>query len=86
MSVDNPFIMVKQSFYQQQSMNPGLQLAVRIYSLAYGVCRMNGHAPFRQGDLAYALRTVDQATGVIHEPKPPQICHAIRRAVKDRLA
>ncbi len=42
-------------FWERQSANPNIPLVMRVYSLAYGCHRANGHTPFRPGELARLL-------------------------------
>jgi hypothetical protein len=80
-SLDNPWTMHRQSFWAMQAGNSRLTLWHRVYALAYGVHRRNGHAPFREGELILALTIVDKTTGQVHEPRVDEVSRAIRTAV-----
>ena len=82
MSLDNPWTKHRQSFWEEHSGNPRLTLWLRTAALAYGKHRRSGHAPFKAGELALSLTTVDQTTGLVHTPGPAEISRAIRTCVE----
>ena len=79
---ENPFTMHRQHFWQKQAGNPSLTLWHRVYALAYGVHRRNGHAPYGHGELVEALTLVDTSTGEYVKPRPDNVTRAIRTAVE----
>lgn len=82
MSRENPWAKHRQSFWQEKAGSPNLPLWGRVYCLAYGVHRRNGHAPFKTGEIAFATRVVDVSTGEIKEATRQQINRAIATAVE----
>lgn len=82
MSLTNPWSKHQQAFWQEHAGNPRLALWHRVYALAYGVHRRNGHAPFKAGELALAVQIVDHATGAIVTPDRHQVSRAIATAVE----
>ena len=83
MSVNNPWTQHRQSFWQERAGSPSLALWHRVYCLAYGVHRRNGHAPFKPGDLrTIALVVNDPSTGEVMVPSCSQVSHAIRTAIE----
>jgi hypothetical protein len=81
-SVQNPWTKHRQSFWLEQAGNPSLALWLRTSALAYGVHRLNGHAPFEPGDLARALAVLNEATGEMRQPSAAQVSRAIATAAK----
>ena len=59
---------------------PTLPLTTRVYALAYGTHRRNGHAPFKPGEIALALTTVNTDTGELYVPLATNVTRAIRKA------
>jgi hypothetical protein len=78
----NPWAQHYQSVWQERAGNPRFPLWLRVAALAYGKHKANGHANFRQGEVATILRTVDVATGVITDPDRQHVHRAIRVAVE----
>lgn len=85
MSRENPWTKHRQSFWQEKSGSPNLPLWLRVVSLAYGVHRRNGHAPFKPGEVALATAVVDLQTGEIRQPNKHQVSRAIRTAIEYRF-
>lgn len=81
-SVVNPWAKHQQSYWQEKVGSPSLPLWTRVYALAYGTHRRNGHSPLKAGELAVALTVVDRETGETHTPSPSRISEAINRAVE----
>ena len=86
MSRENPFSMHRRSFWEAHAGNPRIPVWQRVYALAYGVHRRNGHAPFKLGEVAQAvaLTDVDPETGEVltfHKPSSADVSHAIAAAV-----
>lgn len=82
MSLDNPWAKHRQSFWAEHAGNPRLPLWIRVSALAYGTHRRNGHAPFKTGEMAIVLTTVNTLTGEVYTPQPPNISKAIRTAME----
>ena len=78
----NRYSMHQRSFWQRQAGNPNLFLWTRVYATAYGAHRMNGHAPFGDGELALTLATVNETTGELEVPESWAISRAIRLCVR----
>lgn len=66
----------------EKTANRELPAWVRVSLLAYGSHRANGHAPFKPGDIALVLGTVDKATGEIRPMDKSNVQREIRRAVQ----
>lgn len=81
MSRENPWTKHRQSFWQEKAGSPNLSLWQRVYCLAYGVHRRNGHAPFKPGEIALATTIVHRDTGEIRQPSAPEISRAINTAI-----
>lgn len=57
MSVQNPFAMHRQAVWRERAADPALPTWIRLAALALGCHRRNGHANFRQGEIAEILGT-----------------------------
>jgi hypothetical protein len=73
--------MHRQGFWAEQAGNPRLALWHRVYALAYGVHRRNGHAPFKPGELGLAVALVDATTGELLSPRADVLSRAIGTCV-----
>jgi hypothetical protein len=84
MSRENPWTQHRQSFWAAHAGNPRLPLWQRVYCLAYGTHRRNGHAPFKsRSEIAVATQIVDKATGELHVPSPERVSEAIAQAIEN---
>lgn len=82
MSRENPWSKHRQSFWQEKAGSPNLALWQRVYALAYGVHRRNGHAPFKVGEIALGTTVIDPHTGEVKQPDKHQVSRAIATAVE----
>jgi hypothetical protein len=82
MSRGNPWTQHRQSFWIACAGKSKLPLWHRVYALAYGSHRCNGHAPFGRAELVQALTIVDRTTGEMDAPRPDEVSRAIRLAAR----
>ena len=80
--------MHRRSFWEAHAGNARIPVWQRIYALAYGVHRRNGHAPFMAGEIAtaVAINDIDTSTGEVLRTRVPtsaDISHAIATAVEN---
>lgn len=65
MSVQRPWARHYQDEWHNRAGDPRLPHWLRVTALAYGSHQENGHAPFKRGEIALILGSVDATTGEI---------------------
>lgn len=68
-----------QDAYLEDAANPRYPLAIRVAYLAYGTHKANGHARFRQGEVAKVLGGLEDGTFV------PASRYAVNRAINTAI-
>lgn len=81
---DGPWAMHLQHAWHDDACNPRFPLPLRVAFLAYGTHRANGHAKFKQGEIAAVLGHLDESGH--HVPADRRtVYRAIRQAVEFEL-
>ena len=81
MTVLNVWSKHYQAPWEERAGDPRLPMWLRVASLAYGKHHRSGHAPFRPGQVALVLSTVDSETAEVIVPPKQSVHRAIQTAI-----
>jgi hypothetical protein len=81
-SRQNPWAKHFQTVWHERAGDPRLPAWLRVAALAYGSHQANGHAPFKPGEIALILASVDTETGEVKSMNKHNVQRSINKAVE----